>query len=179
MFLSKRLQTRLFTALVAGALLAGVSSPASAAASATDPAHAKPVDQSEATLTAPPAPAASNGMATAAGVATVVKASACTGQTMNVHKSQGFASVHARTSCPTPGNNKNVSTSLGYIGWFGERYALSHGGKNGNGKTVETFAKSVCSGKGWQTWRSSSTHRVTIGSTVHLARTGDDSRFNC
>lgn len=156
-----------------------MSSPASAVANATDPAQAKPVDQSEAFLTVTTSPGSPNGLASAAGVATVVKASSCTGRTLNVHKSRGFASVHARTSCPMPGNNKNVSTNLGYIGWFGERYSLSHGGKSGNGKTVETFAKSVCSGKGWQTWRSTSTHRVTIGSTVYLARTGDDSRFNC
>lgn len=179
MLSSRSLTARLATALVALALLAGMSGPANAATSPTSPAYVEPVEPSSASLTTTTTAAPPEGMVSTAGVATIVRASACVGNTMNVHKSRGFASVHARTSCPNPGNNKNVSVNLGYVGWFGERYALSHGGKNGNGKVVEAFAKSVCSGKGWQTWRAKSTHRVTIGSTVYLARTGDDSRFGC
>lgn len=103
----------------------------------------------------------------------------CDGATFNVHKSQGFASVHARTTCKISGLDNNVATNIGYVGWFGERYAMSYGNASGRGKATEAFAKSYCVGKGLQTWSASSTHRTTIGNTVYLARTGQNARFTC
>lgn len=170
--LPKSLKTCLTTVILASALLTGLSSPAHAATQETG--SVEPAAPASAPLTATPTTTSTGVLAPLAYLY-----GGCDGMTMNVHKSAGFASVHAKTYCRVSGHNKNVATNLGYVGWFGERYAMSYGSKSGNGLSVETFAKSVCSGKGWQTWRASSTHRTTIGNTVFLARTGDDSRFNC
>ena len=161
----RSLKACLTTAVLAGALLTGVAGPAQAVNQGT--VAVDPAAPPGAPLTATPA--------TLPGVATPLAYvyGGCDGATFNVHKSKGFASVHARTTCKTSGLDNNVATNIGYVGWFGERYAM------GRGKQTEASAKSYCVGKGKQTWSASSTHRTIIGNTVFLARTGNSASFTC
>jgi hypothetical protein len=106
-------------------------------------------------------------------------ATGCYGKLDNVHKSGGMASVHGQTVCPT-GSKNFVSLSIGYLGWFGERYAVSYNSAAGTGnKTADGQVKSICSGKGLQTWRAFGYHSTFQGGSTKFGNTSIDGRFSC
>ncbi len=105
-------------------------------------------------------------------------AAGCSGHLDNVHKSGGTASVHGRTVC-IPSTRNFVSLSIGYVGWFGERYAVGGNSNTGSSSTVSSQAKSVCSGLEEQTWRAFGYHSAVIAGTTHYANTSQDGRFSC
>lgn len=103
----------------------------------------------------------------------------CSGSLDYVHKSGGTASVHGQTTCATSSRNY-ISLSIGYIGWFGERYAVSGNDATAiGGATASGQVKSVCSGTGEQTWRAFGYHSAIIGGTTYYANTSRDGRFTC
>ncbi len=103
----------------------------------------------------------------------------CSGTLDRPHRSGGTASVHGRTVCAVSSRNY-VSLSIGYLGWFGERYAVSGGDATAfNGRAASGFAKSVCSGKGWQTWRAFGWHAVRVDGVAYYVNTSHDHRFTC
>ncbi|MGO2750205.1 MAG: hypothetical protein ACTIA6_09160 [Pseudoclavibacter sp.] len=156
------------------ALSLSLLAPSVALAQESDPYPTPPPGSGESTSMVAPEVEVTNERAVVAGFAPN-----CNGFIDDVHKSGGMASVHGRTVCKTSGRNF-ISLSIGYIGWAGERYAVSGGSATAlGGKTANGFAKSVCSGKGNQTWRAFGYHSATIRGTVYYGNTMKDDAFWC
>lgn len=160
--------------LVAASLL--MAQPAVAAAS--DPPDAPVSGVTSAPLVAPdgvgpkPIPG-TDGYSTG-----IVPAVGCGADLFEVHKSGGMASVHGRTTCAGASRNY-ISLSIGYIGWFGERYAVAYNDATSSRTYVEGQVKSVCSGMGWQTWRAFGYHSTTRDGRVYYGNTDRHGRFDC
>ncbi len=153
--------------------------PVTAASAQTGPTPPPPTDppvtglSSDGSTATPPKGGAST-QAVQTGIAP-----GCSGALDYVHRSGGTASVHGRTSCAQSSRNY-ISLSIGYIGWFGERYAVSGNDATAiNGQTASGQAKSVCSGTGEQTWRAFGYHSAIVGGTTYYGNTSQDGRFTC
>lgn len=181
------MKTKRLLVTTIGAILAlGLSAPAAGAAS-QDPGQANSksgaVLEPKATTGSGTTTALRTQAQTPAGGASTFAVSTgvapgCSGTLDTVHRSAGLASVHGRTTCA--GSSRNfISLSIGYIGWFGERYAVANNSAQ-NAKTyVEGQVKSICSGKGWQTWRAFGYHSSILGGKTYYGNTARDGRFDC
>jgi len=181
-----KMKTNRLLVTAIGAILAlGLSAPAASAAPDAEQASPKPGSALTPKATAESKATTSlltQGQVPASGASTFAVstgvAPGCAGTLDAVHPSAGLASVHGRTTCA--GSSRNfISLSIGYIGWFGERYAVAYNSAQ-NAKTyVEGQVKSVCAGKGWQTWRAFGYHSSVLGGRTYYGNTARDGRFNC
>lgn len=117
----------------------------------------------------------------------VIKANpyGCRGLTENVHKSNGMASLHARThSCSAAPAEIVVSPEIVKLGFFGVWHSLGSvpASSAGQGKrSIDGNNKKVCADYGFQTYRGNAYHRVLIGKTNYVAQSSslNESRLGC
>lgn len=105
----------------------------------------------------------------------------CYGQTDTPHyaySEPGLASAKGRTVCPGS-TRTSINLSVGYIGWFGERYRTVSKFSQNTLQSVNSQVKSDCRGTGTQTWRAISNHSALVGGQTNFGRTSSDGRFSC